>query len=165
MNKIAFLDRDGVINNDTGHYYIYKPEDFVLNPEVIQSLKLLVKHGYLLVIITNQGGIARGTYTKKDVDKVHFSFKNVLKKAEITLTEIYYCPHHNEFENCLCRKPHPLMIEKALARFNGDRGKSFMIGDNLKDVESARNAHIRGFKIDKNTSIYSLVKDIIDESI
>lgn len=71
LNKAVFLDRDGTINSDEGHYYIYKPEDFVFNPGVIEGLKRLQKAGYLLIVITNQGGIAKGIYTREDMFKVH----------------------------------------------------------------------------------------------
>ena len=75
LNKAVFLDRDGTINSDEGHYYIYKPEDFVFNPGVIEGLKRLQKAGYLLIVITNQGGIAKypGRYvqsTRKDVCRI-----------------------------------------------------------------------------------------------
>ena len=70
LNKAVFLDRDGTINSDEGHYYIYKPEDFVFNPGVIEGLKRLQKAGYLLIVITNQGGIAKGIYTREDMFKV-----------------------------------------------------------------------------------------------
>lgn len=163
MNKIAFLDRDGVINNDTGHYYIYKAEDFVFNVDVIESLKFLQKQNYLIIIITNQGGIARGTYSKNDVHKVHSFLRDDLKKHDVILTDIYFCPHHNKFESCLCRKPNSLMIERGLAQYNGDKAMSFMIGDNVKDVEAGEKAGLKSYKIDKNTSILPLVKDIVRE--
>ena len=68
LNKAVFLDRDGTINSDEGHYYIYKPEDFVFNPGVIEGLKRLQKAGYLLIVITNQGGYVQST--RKDVCRI-----------------------------------------------------------------------------------------------
>ena len=92
LNKAVFLDRDGTINSDEGHYYIYKPEDFVFNPGVIEGLKRLQKAGYLLIVITNQGGIAKGIYTREDMFKVHEKMCAELEKHGVTLTKIYYCP-------------------------------------------------------------------------
>ena len=74
--KAVFFDRDGTINSDEGHYYIYKPEDFVFNPGVIEGMKKLKEAGYLLFVITNQGGIAKGIYTHEDVKKVHARMLN-----------------------------------------------------------------------------------------
>lgn len=163
MRKVAFFDRDGVINDDTGHYYIYKPSDFKFNEGVIEALKLLVSNGYDIVIITNQGGIARGTYTKDDVKKVHDYLLGLLKDNGIEPLAIYYCPHHNEFEKCLCRKPSGLMIEKAMARYNVNSSESFMIGDNKKDIEAAGNAGIKGYKIETNANCLPLIEQLINE--
>lgn len=160
-NKAAFIDRDGVINNDTGHYYVFKPDDFVLNHQVVESLKLLKQNGYLIIIITNQGGISRGTYTKNDVELVHKKMFELLAVHNIFIDEIYYCPHHNKCENCLCRKPEPLNIQKAIARFNIDSNQSFMIGDNLKDVEAAQNAGVMGYKIDTNGSMLPVIEHVL----
>ena len=156
MQKAIFLDRDGVINSDIGHYYIYKPEHFVLNKGVIQALRKWQKDGFIFIVISNQGGIARGTYAKSDVEKVHKKFISIMKEQNITIKEIYYCPHHNKFEKCLCRKPGSLMIEKAIFRFNIDIEKSYMIGDNIKDIQAAENAGIKGIKIDSNQSLLSI---------
>ncbi len=71
MNKAVFFDRDGVINNEAGLYYIFKPEDFRLNPGIREALKALSDRGYLLIVITNQGGIAKGFYSRRDVDEIH----------------------------------------------------------------------------------------------
>ena len=71
MNKAIFLDRDGTINSDEGHYYIYKVEDFVFNPGVIDGIRRLNEAGYLIIIVTNQGGVAKGEYSIEDVDNLH----------------------------------------------------------------------------------------------
>jgi D-glycero-D-manno-heptose 1,7-bisphosphate phosphatase len=76
MNKAVFIDRDGVINNDEGHYYIYKAKDFKLNPGIIEGLKLLQDAGFKLFVITNQGGVAKGEYSEDDVEIVHGHFYN-----------------------------------------------------------------------------------------
>ena len=121
LNKAVFLDRDGTINSDEGHYYIYKPEDFVFNPGVIEGLKRLQKAGYLLIVITNQGGIAKGIYTREDMFKVHEKMCAELEKHGVTLTKIYYCPHHESIKTCVCRKPSPYMVNLAIEEFHIDK--------------------------------------------
>jgi D-glycero-D-manno-heptose 1,7-bisphosphate phosphatase len=159
--KAAFFDRDGVINDDTGHYYVFKPDDFILNPDVIVNMSRLHKAGYLIIVISNQGGISRGWFTKNDIDSVHDKFRKIMADQGIPVTEIYYCPHHNEFENCLCRKPNPLMVEKAIARFNIDIDKSFMIGDKQGDVDCAEKAGVKGYLIKKNTSFSDIISKVL----
>ncbi len=163
MRKVLFLDRDGVINSDVGHYYIYKCKDFKLNDGIIEAMQLAVSNGFDLIFITNQGGIAKGEYSKTDVEKVHNYLLELLKDHKIDPLAIYYCPHHNKIENCLCRKPGGLNIEKALARFHISKEKSFMIGDNQKDVDAAFNAGVKGFLIQSNENILPLVKELLNE--
>ena len=157
-SKAAFFDRDGVINDDTGHYYVFRPDDFVLCPGVIEGLKKVYRLGYLIIIISNQGGIARGQFT---TDAVQQKFIDTMAANGVKVTEIYYCPHHPEAGNCLCRKPQPLMIEKALARFDIDPAKSFMLGDRDNDVLTAENAGVRGFKMDKNSNLLTAIDNCL----
>lgn len=157
MQKAIFLDRDGVINSDIGHYYIYQPEHFVLNTGLIEALKIWQQKDFIFIVISNQGGIAKGTYSKRDVEKVHEKFRLLMKEHQIVITAIYYCPHHNKVEKCLCRKPDSVMIEKAIARFNIDVNNSFLIGDNQKDIEAADKAGVKGIKIESNQSLMSII--------
>ena len=161
MNKAVFLDRDGVINHDPGDY-TYNLREFKLNDGIIENLKRLYDNGYLLVIITNQGGISKNLYTHEDVEEIHNYFKDELKKVDVELAEIYYCPHHSVNEECICRKPSSLMIEKALARFDIDPEKSFMLGDKPRDVECAENAGVKGIKVDINKNIEKYVDLILN---
>ena len=94
MQKAIFLDRDGVINSDVGHYYIYKLEDFIINKGIVNSLKRFQESGYKLLIISNQGGVAKGIYSCDDVNKIHVYLKEKLAEHGVFLQEIYYCPHH-----------------------------------------------------------------------
>ncbi|MEA3445287.1 MAG: HAD family hydrolase [Bacteroidota bacterium] len=162
MEKAVFFDRDGVINNDTGHYYIYRLADFILNKGVIDALKLLQENGFRLFVISNQGGISKGIYGKDDVEKVHRHMLNEFSKHKINIDEIYYCPHHSDFENCFCRKPGSLMIEKALARFNVDPAKSFLIGDSTRDIKAGERAGLTCILINKNESVLNLCKQIAE---
>jgi D-glycero-D-manno-heptose 1,7-bisphosphate phosphatase len=114
MNKAVFIDRDGVINNDSGHYYISNPDDFVLNTGVAELLLWLKSKGFLLIIISNQGGISKGIYSINDTENVHLKMNKLLMELGIVMDEVYYCPHHPDNEKCICRKPETVLIEKVL---------------------------------------------------
>lgn len=161
MNKAVFIDRDGVINSDVGHYYIYRPEDFVLNAGLIEALKLWRDAGFIFIVITNQGGINKGEYTNNDVEMVHEKLRHLLAEEGIDIKEIYYCPHHDKFQKCLCRKPGNLNIEKGIARFNIDRTQSWMIGDSPRDIEAGKASGLQTLKIDSNQNMLPLVKEIL----
>ncbi len=164
MNKFVFFDRDGVINFERGEY-TYLKKDFAINEGIITSLKKLQDHGFLLIIVSNQGGISKELYSKEQVEKVHQYLINELKKHEILLTEIYYCPHHAAFENCLCRKPKSLMLEKSIARFDIDTYQSYMIGDSERDITAAEKVGLNTIKIEPNENIEKYVDKIIIPNI
>lgn len=161
MNKAIFIDRDGVINSDIGHYYIYKPEDFILNEGIIEALQQFKEAGYLLIVISNQGGVDKGMYTCDDVEAVHQKMRYLLEQKGIELSEIYYCPHHNEVQKCMCRKPSNLNIEKAIARFDIDRAQSWMIGDSDRDILAGKASNLHTLKIESNENILPFVNTII----
>lgn len=161
LAKAVFFDRDGTINSDEGHYYIYKPEDFVFNPGVIQGMKRLSDAGYLLFVITNQGGVAKGIYTKEDVEKVHARMCEELEQHGVHLSKIYYCPHHESIKTCVCRKPSPYMVNLAIEEFHIDKNHSYFIGDSLKDVKCAEEAGVKPIKIHKNQDITPAIEQIL----
>ena len=159
--KAVFFDRDGTINSDEGHYYIYKTEDFVFNPGVVQGMKRLQEAGFLLFVVTNQGGIAKGIYSHDDVAKVHHRMCSELETIGVNLTKIYYCPHHESVAFCKCRKPSPYFVNLAIKEFNLDRNHCWFIGDSTRDVECAINAGIQPVKIDKNSNISPIIDWIL----
>lgn len=161
MSKALFIDRDGVINSDVGHYYIYKPDDFVLNEGIIPSLKAFQEAGFLLIVISNQGGVDKGHYTCADVDKVHNKMRQLFSKEGVIISDIYYCPHHNEVQKCLCRKPLNLNIEKAIVRYDIDRKASWMIGDSPRDIMAGKASGLKTLKIESNENLYPLVELIL----
>lgn len=161
MNKAIFLDRDGVINIERGTY-TYKIDDFVFVEGIFNNLKKLQDNGFQLIIITNQGGIANNIYTKKDLETLHDFMLGEFKKNKIHITEIYFCPHHSDLENCICRKPNSLMIEKALNRFQIDPQRSFIIGDKTRDMRSGERLGIKGFKVTENQNISDIVNKILN---
>ena len=160
MQKAIFLDRDGVLINDAGQYYIYETDDIIINNGVIDALKKFTDMGFLLIVISNQGGIAKQIYTKEDVEKIHSELKKQFEIEGIDIKEYYYCPHHSDVEKCLCRKPEPLLIEKALARFNIDPNKSFMIGDNKRDVDAGKRVGLSCIKIKPNQNLLDILPHI-----
>jgi D-glycero-D-manno-heptose 1,7-bisphosphate phosphatase len=160
MNKAVLLDRDGVINRERDDY-TYRIEDFIILPDVVPALKVLQEKGYILIIISNQGGIGKGVFTIPDVEKMHGHLLEYLIKNGIYIKEIYYCPHHPDSGNCICRKPDSEMVEKALARFDIDRDKSYFIGDKERDVLAGKKVGVKGILIKSNTSLLDAIKTII----
>jgi len=109
-------------------------------------------------VISNQGGISKGEFSAEDVDTLHMHLRSMLEAEGVSLDEIYYCPHHSMLETCLCRKPQPLMIEKALARFGIDPASSWMIGDAERDVEAGKAAGLQCIKIEANSDLRNILR-------
>jgi D-glycero-D-manno-heptose 1,7-bisphosphate phosphatase len=124
-------------------------------------LKAFIDKGYLLIVITNQGGIAKGLYTHQDVETVHNYLMETLAKEGIHITDIYYCPHHPDQGKCLCRKPGSLMLEKAIARYNIDAGKSYFIGDNDRDITAGNAVGVNTILIPPNTPLTTLIDKVV----
>ena len=145
-----FLDRDGVINVDTG--YVYEVDDFVFIEGVIEALLKLKQKGYLLVVVTNQSGIARGYFTEEQFMNLTEWMDWSLADRGIDLDGIYFCPHHPSEgddkyrKSCACRKPGPEMILDAAKHLNIDLAASYMVGDKPSDIKAAINAGV-GHKV------------------
>ncbi|MBO9700518.1 MAG: HAD family hydrolase [Sporocytophaga sp.] len=137
--KCIFLDRDGVINVDKVDY-TYTLEDFKIIPGVIEALKAFKKAGYLLVVITNQSGIAKGIYGHEDVKICHDFFQ---EKCGNLIDRYYYSPYHQTISESISRKPDSLMFEKAIAKFDIDIKSSWMIGDKNRDLVPAKKLGIK----------------------
>jgi D-glycero-D-manno-heptose 1,7-bisphosphate phosphatase len=157
MNKAVFLDRDGVINRKGSGYYIFREEEFLFNRGVFEAMKYFASKNYLMIIITNQGGIARGIYTESHLEKLHNYMVKQLKALNIGLTDIFYCPHHPDISKCRCRKPGTLLFEQAIAKYKIDPKLSFMIGDSDIDTQAAKKMGIKGILIPTNGNIMELV--------
>lgn len=145
--KTVFLDRDGTINVEKN--YLYKPEDFQFIENAPEAIALLKKHGYRVIVVTNQAGVARGYYTEEDVKRLHAYINEQLRKWDTQIDAFYYCPHHPTAgigkykKDCNCRKPKTGMFEQACRDFEVDRENSWMIGDNKGDIEAGRNFGLR----------------------
>ena len=144
LRKAAFLDRDGVINKDKG--YVGRWEDFEFVPGALRGMKLLQNMGYVLVIVTNQSGLARAYYSEEQYQALNRQIYAALKQARIQVGGIYHCPHHPKGVvpelsiHCECRKPAPGLLIRASRDLSLSMQDSLLIGDMPSDIEAARAA-------------------------
>jgi histidinol-phosphate phosphatase family protein len=148
MKKAVFLDRDGVINENVSD--LAKPEQFRLNPDVPAAIKKINASGYLVVVVTNQPGIAKGFCSYKEVEKIHDKMNGLLGERGAHIDALYMCPHHpekghcGEIEelkiDCECRKPKPGLIHAAAKDLDIDLHRSWVIGDSLTDIAAGKKA-------------------------
>jgi len=147
MNKALFLDRDGTVNVDK--HYLINPCDFEFEKNVAEVLKMASSKGYLLIVLTNQSGIARGYFTEDDLRNLHSYIQEQAVKNGFAFTDFFYCPHYKNGSvkeyaiECNCRKPKPGMIEQALKKYDIDLDQSFMIGDKDADIQLGKLAGIK----------------------
>ena len=159
LNKGLFLDRDGVINHDPGDY-TFSLKEFTILPTVIPALQRARDMGYLIIVITNQGGIAKGLYSEATVREIHEFFIRTCRESGVEITAIYFSPHHPEHGNSLSRKPGSLLLERAMARYRIDPKRSVMIGDRDRDRECAAGAGVRGILIPTNADLLDYVSQL-----
>lgn len=158
--KAVFLDRDGVLNKEMGDY-VCKFEDFHVLDN-FDALKELQDRGYLLLVATNQGGLAKGWYNEEELAKMHKYLKQVYHERGVEITDFFYCPHHPNFTgDCDCRKPKPGLLLQGIEKYNIDPAKSYFIGDRERDVEAGQAAGVKGILIDSDQPI-STVLHLID---
>ena len=146
MKRAAFLDRDGTINIEKD--YLYRVEDFEFIPGAPEAIRLLNLAGMLVVVVTNQSGVARGYYTEDDVTTLHRHIDGELERFGAHIDLWLFCPHHPDGHGdyaipCSCRKPLPGMLQEAAGRYDIDLGNSVMIGDKTADVEAGVAAGVR----------------------
>ena len=142
--KAAFLDRDGVINLDRA--YVHQWDEFEFVPGVVQAMKRLHEAGHVLIVVTNQSGLARGMYTEAQFQALTHRMREALAAAGAPVEAVYHCPHHPKGRvpelaiDCDCRKPAPGMILRAAREHGLSLSESFMVGDKPSDIEAARAA-------------------------
>lgn len=169
----AFLDRDGVINVDSG--YVGRWEDFEYLPDVIQGLTLLQSAGYKLVVVTNQSGIARGYYSEDEFLMLTETMKADLENRGVILTAVYYCPFLEDADlepyrvASDLRKPEPGMLLKAAQDHDIDLSRSIMVGDKVSDMVAAQRAGVpdryhvtEGEPHDASTKVSSLLEAALE---
>lgn len=146
LRKGAFIDRDGVINEERG--FVHQAQDFALLAGALDALRSLQRAGYAVVVITNQSGIARGLYSEDDYLQLSAHLREVAFAAGVRLDAIEYCPHLPDApvpryrSDCDCRKPRPGMITRAAAALDIDLAGSVLIGDRSSDVAAGRAAGV-----------------------
>jgi D-glycero-D-manno-heptose 1,7-bisphosphate phosphatase len=151
INRAVFLDRDGTINVE--QKFLHRPEEFHFIPGAAQAIRLLKEAGFLVIVVTNQSGIARGYYDDAAVNRLHRYMDGELIRFGASIDAYYFCPHHPEYsidskgKACGCRKPLAGMLLKAAADFSLDLSVSFIIGDKLADVQAGLNAGCRSFLV------------------
>jgi D-glycero-D-manno-heptose 1,7-bisphosphate phosphatase len=158
MNKAIFLDRDGTINIDYG--YVFDPSKLEIIEGVIESLKKLAEAGYLLIVITNQSGIGRGYFDEKQANRFNNYLSIQLKEKGVDITDFFMCVHSPE-EFCDCRKPSPLLINAAIAKYNINPNESFMLGDKESDVQAGHNAGVTSMLITTACNIVDCTNKIL----
>lgn len=151
MDKCVFLDRDGVLNKELG-YQITDLQDFVLVDNLHESISRLKAAGYLLIIVTNQSGIAKGSYTEAFVQTC---YERIQDACAHQLDALYFAPGHESVSRSLMRKPDSLMFEKAMSKFNIDPTQSWMIGDKERDLIPAKKLGIKTVLVKGSTSEYT----------
>ena len=136
-SRAVFLDRDGTVVDDPG--FLHEPGKVKLLPGAAQAIKKLNEHGFLVIIVTNQSGIARGLYTVEDYEGVQRRLVELLEKQGAHIDGAYFCPHHPQFTGrCDCRKPGSKLFQEAQQALDIDFTRSWWIGDRLSDVQPAR---------------------------
>lgn len=169
MIKAAFLDRDGVINEEVN--YLHKISDFRYTNNCIAALKIIQNLGYKIIIVTNQAGIAKGIFKKKDYDLLTSWLLDDLLFKGIEILDCLHCPHHPEgiisaySHDCKCRKPDPGMILHAVEKYQVDIESSFLVGDKESDIQAAKNSKLgsyylveSGHRIPKSIGSSNIIK-------
>lgn len=161
--RAIFLDRDGVLNLDSG--YVFRTADLKVLPGVPEALQELKTRNFLLIVITNQSSVARGLCSERDVDTFNSALAAEIEKMGGPAIDAFYvCPHHPKGSvtqyaiHCHCRKPAPGLIERAVRDFGIDAARSWMIGDKDSDAACGRNAGVRPILVDSGK--YALSDDL-----
>ena len=151
-HKALFLDRDGTINLEKN--YVYKISDFEFLPGIFNLIQYFQHKEFLIFIITNQSGIARGYYSEQEFYTLNNWMLAEFEKENIKITKVYFCPHHPDFSDaCNCRKPKPGMILQAAREYPIDLKNAVLIGDKKRDILAGKNAGVG-----KNVYIQDLIK-------
>lgn len=154
MSKYIIFDRDGVLNKDYG--YVYRWSVLLHNRDFTRQLGRWRKRGFRFIIVTNQSGIGRGLYSERHFKTFQTHFSNYYKRFGIRFEAVYYCPH-DPLTGCICRKPSPFLVKKAIMRYKINKSSSIGVGDKITDIQAFKNAGIKNNILFKdNNSLRSL---------
>lgn len=179
MKKCVFLDRDGNVNVEKD--YLHKIEDFEFEKNAKEAIKIFNDLGYLVVIVTNQSGVARNYYDEESVKTLHNYLRKEVEKIGGRIDGFYYCPHHPEKgigkykKKCSCRKPEPGMFLEAQKDLGIDFNQSIVVGDKKSDVDGGKRLGMRSIlvrtghgieeesKVDSQCEIYDSLWDFANK--
>ena len=167
MNRAVFLDRDGVITQEPPHY-AHELSQLELIYKSADAIRLLNENGFVVIVASNQAGIAHGYYREEDAILFHQAMKENLAKEGAYIDAIYYCPHHPEAKieryrvDCNCRKPKPGMLTRAKRELNIDLKQSFIVGDKLSDIEAGERAGCKTIMVRTGQGMEELKSNEID---
>ena len=163
MDKVIFLDRDGVINQDSPDY-IKSCDEFKFLPGSLTAIKNLTENGFHIIVITNQSVINRKMVTPNGLEKIFAKMKSGVVAANGKITDIFFCPHKPD-DNCQCRKPKPGLIKMAEKKYNINLSQAIMVGDSAKDIECAINAKCYKSILVKTGNADKAIKDLTIKKI
>ncbi len=149
--RAVFLDRDGTMIEDVG--YLDDPEGIAIYAEAIEAVQNLREHGWKIVVVTNQSGVARGLFDEGTLERIHDQLREAFLHQGAPIDAILTCPHHPEANvlryrrHCTCRKPQPGLLRRAAQSMEIDLARSYMIGDKLSDVEAGHRASCRSILV------------------
>jgi len=147
MNKAAFLDRDGVINQKAPDgQYVTRWEEFQFLPGVVEGITQLNRAGFCIIVVTNQRCVAKGLLTETDLKGLHQRMSEHLARAGARIDAIFHCPHELD-PPCSCRKPAPGMLLEAARSRDLDLASSWMIGDSAADIQAGKSAGCRTVRV------------------
>lgn len=158
--KTVFLDRDGVINKERSDY-VKTVDELEIFPHVAKLIKKLKDGGFLVVVITNQSAINRGLTTHENVQKIHQTIQDYLRKNGTFIDCFFYCPHKPN-ENCNCRKPKPGLLKEALKELNIDIKSSWLLGDDDTDIQAASSIGFKSIMIRSQVEFEEAVNQILN---
>ena len=160
MKKAVFFDRDGVLNVDKGYHY--KIETFEWITGAKEAIKLLNNLEFLVIVITNQSGVARGYFSEKQLQSLHEWMNKELGYFNATINDFFYSTELPSQNKQTRRKPSPTMINEAITKYSIDRKKSFLIGDKQSDLKAAQDAYIKGYLF-SGGNLLNQIKRILKE--
>ena len=161
MQKVVFLDRDGVLNKNKDDYVKHISE-LEIFPFISESIKKLQSVGFKIIVITNQSAINRGLITEKHLNEIHEKIQSFLIQHNAKIDYFYYCPH-TPTENCSCRKPKSGLLLKAIDDFSIDVNNSWFIGDRDSDIQAGQSVGCKTFKIHDNITLENAVDLILKD--